>query len=323
MSGVSYEFSAKTVDAAITEGLRHLGVRQDEVAIEVLHEGSRGLLGIGSTNARVRITIPPQPRPGVANAAEPGIESVAEEAAMHAPEEQTAAEETSGVEATDPALAAEHDRVGQAEASVDAEPSIVDETTAGLTTTEAVAEPDQGEAGAAQVDTGEYDEEDEAYDYGDLEPDELSGLATELLSELITHMGFTVEIETSWPEGQGANAPLDLNVVGDDLGMLIGRHGETLASIQYLVRLMVNQRIHRWTNIVVDVDGYKARRAEQLNQMAQRMADQVVRTGRPVALEPMPANERRLVHIALRSHPQVYTESTGEADRRKVQILPK
>jgi spoIIIJ-associated protein len=168
-----------------------------------------------------------------------------------------------------------------------------------------------------------YDEdENKAYD-SDIDPDELADLASSMLVELLDHMGFDADVEIRWPEKRSANAPLDLNVVGENLGILIGRHGETLASIQYLIRLMINQRIHRWTNIIVDVDGYKARRAEQLAHMATRMAEQVIQTGRSVALEPMPANERRLVHIALRNHPQVYTESIGEADRRKVQILLK
>ena len=86
---------------------------------------------------------------------------------------------------------------------------------------------------------------------------------------------------------------------------------------------MVNQRIRQWKNIVVDVEKYKERRVTQLTQLALRMADQVIETGRAVALEPMPANERRIVHLALRDHPTVYTQSSGEEDRRKVHIVPR
>jgi spoIIIJ-associated protein len=86
---------------------------------------------------------------------------------------------------------------------------------------------------------------------------------------------------------------------------------------------MVNQRFHQWKNIVVDVEQYRQRRAEHLVQLALRSADQVARTGRPLSLEPMPANERRIIHLALRDHPQVYTESSGEGERRKIQLLPK
>jgi spoIIIJ-associated protein len=333
MNGVSQEFSAKTVDAAISEGLRALRVSRDQVEIEVLHEGSRGLLGIGSTNARVRITLLPPPVIDTeATDADSALARAEEEAAMHTPTEVEAVEDDKPIGAEDLATAAEYEHVGQehaepvsAEVLPTASPRASTEERApgdgvAASVTERVATEDEP---ASEDEYGEtYDEEEgQAYDYGDLNHEELSELATELLGDLVDHMGFDADVEASW--GQGENAPLNLNVVGDNLGMLIGRHGETLASIQYLLRLMINQRIHRWTNIVVDVDGYKARRAEQLTQMAQRMADQVVRTARPVALEPMPANERRLVHMALRNHPHVYTESTGDADRRKVQILLK
>lgn len=321
MSGTSYEFSAKSVDAAIAEGLRQLGVTRDQVNIDVLHEGSRGLLGIGSSNARIRITVRPKPEPKPEPVEPPPAhEPMAEEAAMHTSTPEAAPpaapdEEADALAAGDLAVAAESEGVGQREVAPAAEEERVDDVVA-----EDLADEDEDEGDYAE----RYDtEEGKAYDYGDINPDELAELASSLLSEMLKHMGVEARIEVSWPEKQGDHAPLNLNVVGGSLGTLIGRHGETLASIQYLIRLMVNQRIHRWTNIVVDVDGYKARRAEQLAHMAERMAEQVIQTGRSVALEPMPANERRLVHIALRNHPRVYTESIGEADRRKVQILLK
>ncbi|OUC07451.1 hypothetical protein RY27_14845, partial [Litorilinea aerophila] len=108
-----------------------------------------------------------------------------------------------------------------------------------------------------------------------------------------------------------------------DLGALIGRRGETLASIQYLLRLMVNQRLKEWKAITVDVEQYKERRITQLTQLALRMAEQVADTGRSIALEPMPPNERRIVHLALRDHPAVFTQSSGEGERRKVNIVAK
>ena len=149
-------------------------------------------------------------------------------------------------------------------------------------------------------------------------------LASEMLLEMVSLMGLDAQVQGSQRQEEDEDeAAIYLNLIGDDLGALIGRHGETLSSMQYLVRLMVNQKLHRWTNIVVDVDGYKDRRAEKLAQMALRMADQVVETGKSVALEPMPANERRLIHIALRNHPHVRTESVGEDTRRKIQILLK
>ena len=116
---------------------------------------------------------------------------------------------------------------------------------------------------------------------------------------------------------------LVLNIVGDDLGMLIGRQNETLSALEFITRLMTNQQTHTRTGFVVDVNGHRAKRAESLRKLALRMADQTVQTGRTVAMEPMPPAERRIVHLALRDHPSVTTQSVGEGDRRKVTIVPK
>ena len=153
--------------------------------------------------------------------------------------------------------------------------------------------------------------------------EELSTLAADLLRELVSLMGFQADVEVSWQipdEGDGERYLL-LDITGSDLRSLIGRRGETLNSIQYLIRLMINQRLRQWKNIVVDVEKYKERRVTQLTQLAQRMAIQVAESGRAVSLEPMPPNERRIVHLALRDHPEVYTQSSGEGDRRKVHIV--
>ena len=117
--------------------------------------------------------------------------------------------------------------------------------------------------------------------------------------------------------------PVVLNITGDDLGILIGRRGETLRALQYLVRLMVSHRLKHWTNLVVDVESYLIRRRRSLESIAQRVAEQVARSGRSQALEPMPPYERRVIHVTLRKHPQVTTQSVGEGERRKVTIIPK
>jgi spoIIIJ-associated protein len=130
-------------------------------------------------------------------------------------------------------------------------------------------------------------------------------------------------MKPSWRLREHNERYLLLDVQGVELGALIGRRGETLESLQYLLRLMVNQRLRKWKNIIVDVEGYKERRVVHLKQLALRTATQVASTGRAVSLEPMPPNERRIIHIALRDHPDVYTESFGEGERRKVQIMAK
>lgn len=299
MSEQSQEFSAKSVDAAIEEGLRQMGVRRDQVEIEVLHEGSRGLLGIGSTAAKVRLTrrALTKPTPAAAPATPP--------TPAPAPAQPSAS----------PVMDAKAANISAA----DTDGSDEDEET------DAPVSPDADTSDAGADSDDDDSPEDDSADYdSDLDHDEVMALGSELLGEMISLMGLDATVEASLRQEEGDDRPaLYLNLVGDDLGSLIGRQGETLASIQYLLRLMVNQKLHRWTNLVVDVDGYKEHRAERLAAMALRMADQVVETGRAVALEPMPANERRLIHIALRNHPSVYTESIGEDTRRKVQILLK
>jgi len=157
---------------------------------------------------------------------------------------------------------------------------------------------------------------------------ELVSTASEVVSRLIDGMGLLGAVEVVDRGGAidpttKEVMPVQINIVGDDLSALIGRRGETLRDFQFLTRLVVSRRMGEWPNLVVDVEGYKAKRASMLTSLAQRMADRVRETGEPVTLEPMPAYERRIVHIALRDAPGVYTESTGEGDARKVQILPK
>ena len=116
---------------------------------------------------------------------------------------------------------------------------------------------------------------------------------------------------------------IHVDIRGNDLSVLIGRRSETLSAFQYVASLIVGKQTEQFIQLIVDVEGYRDRREKQLIQMANRMADQVTKTGRRQTLEPMPSSERRVIHIALRDHPAVRTESTGEEPYRKVVILPK
>ena len=116
---------------------------------------------------------------------------------------------------------------------------------------------------------------------------------------------------------------IQVDIRGKDLSVLIGRRSETLSAFQYVASLIVGKETEQFVQLVVDVEGYRDRREKQLVQMANRMADQVTKTGKRQTLEPMPSSERRVIHIALREHPAVKTESTGEEPYRKVVILPK
>jgi len=277
MAEQSLEFTGKTVDEAVAEGLAQLGLSRSDVSVEILSKGSRGIFGIGSEPARVRLT--PAPKPQTSVAPRPASQP-AQPAPVQPPVDKAEA------------AAAVTEEVLEEEA-----PEFEEEKPAASEERTATAVSDQ----------------------------ELAEMASDMLAEMIRLMGFEATVAASWqePDDQEGDPYLLLDIEGQDLGALIGRRGETLASIQYLVRLMVNQRIRQWKNIVVDVEKYKERRVTQLTQLAQRMANQVVESGRAVALEPMPANERRIVHLALRDHPQVYTQSSGEDERRKVNIVPR
>lgn len=288
MADSGQEFSGRSVDEAIAEGLAKLGLRSNQVEIEVLNRGSRGIFGLGSEPARVRITR-------------------SEPAAPKAP--ATSAPATPAVQAEPPA------------------PSVTqtpDPTPPPVKAEPAAQSPQSSRQRGSNLMDDEGDDGRESEDGDEAETvsdEELATMAIELLNQLVTNMGFEAQVNADWQEADdNGERYLLLDIQGEDVSPLIGRRGETLASIQYLVRLMINQRIKRWKNIVVDVEQYKERRVNQLTQLAKRMADQVEETGRAVSLEPMPANERRIVHLALRDHPAVYTQSSGEGERRKVHI---
>jgi len=116
---------------------------------------------------------------------------------------------------------------------------------------------------------------------------------------------------------------IDVDVRGNDLSVLIGRRSETLGAFQYIASLIVGKEAGQFVQLTVDVEGYRSRREKQLIQMAKRAAEQVAKTGKRQTLEPMPSEERRIIHIALRDHPDVKTESAGEDPYRKVTIIPK
>ncbi len=148
-----------------------------------------------------------------------------------------------------------------------------------------------------------------------------------ILERLLTLMGVAGSIVPQAPpfveEGTEASASVALDVKGDDLGILIGRRGQTLSCLQYIVRLMVGHQTKIWAPIAIDVEGYKQRRYQTLQVFARNIAEQVKATGEPFTLEPMSAYERRIIHLALADHPDVTTESIGVGESRKVVILPK
>ena len=124
------------------------------------------------------------------------------------------------------------------------------------------------------------------------------------------------------PDREGRKS-VYVEVKGKDLGVLIGRRGKTIDAFQRISALIVSKEMSRWVRLSIDVEGHRSRREEQLRRMAEKIAQQVIKSGRSQSLEPMPANERRIVHMSLQNSPDVVTNSTGEDPQRKVVIEPK
>lgn len=156
---------------------------------------------------------------------------------------------------------------------------------------------------------------------------EIAETARAVLETLLDLMEIPASVETVHGELMedrvGVPSSITLNVEGDDLGILIGRRGQTLSCLQYMVRIIVGHQEKVWLPIVIDVEGYKQRRCNALQALAFRVAEQVTQKKEPFALEPMPAFDRRIIHLALVDHQDVTTESSGEGEARRVVIIPK
>jgi spoIIIJ-associated protein len=244
---------APTVDEAVAEGLSELGMGAEAVDVEVLDNGSRGLFGVGSRQARVRLTVK--------------IPNSGPETRVEKP-----------------------------------------------VTEQAKPAPVLSDAGTDEI-------SEEAFAVLD---DNLLFVSRQTVAELLEKMRIPAHVEVRYgdldDEGQ---RPVLVDVEGDDLGLLIGRRAEILNALQYVTNLIVSKQVERWVQVIIDVQGYRARHERQLRQMAQRMADQAMKAGRRQVLEPMSASDRRIIHLELRDHPNVTTQSVGEEPTRKVTIVPK
>ncbi len=312
------EFTGKTVEEAIRAAREEFGVGLDDLDFEILTPGSRGVLGMGAEPARI-LAAPrallggaapkreaaasqplarPGPRPG---APRPGRE----ERRPWVPAREGLRGPGLPPRAPHPERGPRPDRrrerpprVGRPEMSPVAERDVAE-----LSPARASLAAEQAELAAVAA-----------------TPENLA-VAKEVLAELMARMGFRVRIDVI------AGETSRLNIVSEggrqSLGALIGRKGERLSALQHLVNLMLAKRLGVWTRILVDVEDYRGRRERQLRDLARRAAARVVETGKMLQLEPMPALERRWVHLELRDHPAVATQSIGEEPNRRVVVLPK
>jgi spoIIIJ-associated protein len=267
------EISAPDVETAIEQGLQQLNLLRAEVKIEVLDDGSRGVLGIGAKPARVRLT--------------PFAEIEAAEAARAAEAAALAATSAANAEATP------------------------------VSVVPAVTEESADAAMAADVE----DEDDEP-----APKIEGEDLALSIVRTLLDRMGLANALTSArsvFPANSDDEPSIWIDIdMDEDDDLLLNHQHEGLSAMQTIVQTMWSHQVKSSLRVNLDVNGFRARRETQLINMAKRMAERVVASGKPITLEPMSASERRIVHMTLREEPGVTTESTGEGPSRKVQIKP-
>ena len=304
----SIEASGKSVDEAVQQALMRLGKRREDVEIIVLQEPSRGTFGLGSKDARVRVSVRVTPFVARANTSSAiitpemadailGPENL--EVVVIESEEELYEEEEEGEFEDDEEEFEEDEFEDDEEDEEEAAPF--------LATSDSL--PNISEFGDVSAAQGEM-QEVETPSREDVE------ITVDVLQHILRYMNIHATVQV-----RSAN-PLALNIHGinENLGLLIGRRGETLASLQLLVSLIVGHRTKHRMRITIDAENYRERREENLRSLALRVAQQVRNYRRAIALEAMPPNERRIVHMALAESKDIGTESIGEGEERRVVI---
>jgi spoIIIJ-associated protein len=300
----SIEASGKSVDDAVLQALASLKKRRDEVEITVLQEPSRGTFGLGNKEARVRVTV----RSGSTGAI---ITPQMADAILGTEEEEYLEEEEAG-EYDDEEFAEDEEEVFEGdeeeyeESELDDEGPIPSFTPAGSVKYPSEMLSDLGDVSAIE---GEM-QEVETPSNDDVD------ITVDVLRHILQYMNIRALVQVR------STDPLTLNIQGinENLGLLIGRRGETLSALQLLVSLIVGHRTKHRMRIIIDAENYRERREENLRSLALRVAQQVRNYRRSIALEAMPPHERRIVHIALSDSKDISTESIGEGDARRVVI---
>lgn len=271
--------TAKTIEAAVTEGLEKLGISREEAVVHVVEQPSSGLFGlIHKKMAVVDISAPDE------EAEEEAEEDTVEEAS---PVEEAPAAEIPAEEAKE----------------------------------ETSAEEPKAEEAAPEAEEAPAEEKKAEREEPTFDPEEQKKVAEEaktFLAGVFAGMHLAVTMECRMTEER-----IMINLVGDGLGILIGKHGQTLDALQYLTNLAAGKSFRHHYFILLDVENYRERRQDTLEALARRLAGKVKRTGEEIRLEPMAAGERRIIHLALQDDHAVSTDSEGEAPYRYVVIRPK
>lgn len=267
--------TAKTIEAAVAEGLEKLGISREEAVVHVVGQPSSGLFGlIHKKMAVVDISAPDEEaEEDTAEEASPAEEAPAAEIPAEEAKEETPAEEPKAEEAA----------------------------------------PEAEEAPAEEK---KAEREEPTFDLE--EQKKVAEEAKTFLAGVFAGMHLAVTMECRMSEER-----IMINLVGDGLGILIGKHGQTLDALQYLTNLAAGKSFRHHYFILLDVENYRERRQDTLEALARRLAGKVKRTGEEIRLEPMAAGERRIIHLALQDDHAVSTDSEGEAPYRYVVIRPK
>lgn len=306
----SIEASGKSVEDAILQGLARLKKRRDEVEVVVLQEPARGTFGIGNKEARVRVSVRP---------ASLGAVITPEMAdALLGPDETELEDELLEDDVEDEAEFEEVEVEGEDDVYDDEE--YEDEEGEEFEEDELVA-PFTAEAPAAAIAGMLSNIDDISVAEGEMQEVENPSnedvqITVDVLQHILQYMNIRAVVQVR------STSPLSLNIQGinENLGLLIGRRGETLSALQLLVSLIVGHRTKHRMRINIDAENYRERREENLRSLALRVAQQVRNYRRSIALEAMPPHERRIVHIALADSKDISTESIGEGDERRVVI---
>jgi spoIIIJ-associated protein len=286
----SVEVEGEDIDDAIRKALVELGVTRDRAAIEILNDASRGILGFGGRKARVRATV-------------------------RAP----LATSLSEIDERPPARVSRETKPAFGSAARERRPPPASTPEAPARVSRETASDGRGLAPNVHRIRTEVATAPTPTPSPARTPDGLTVKSQQVLEELLTHMGVRCEVSLE-PAADGAT--VSLAVRGESSALLIGKHGQTLDAIEYLLNRIVVREVGSTTRIEVDVEGYRARREQSLAAIAHRMADKVRQTGRPATVDLMNPRDRRIVHMALKDETGVTSRSQGEGFLRKLVILP-
>lgn len=318
------QFSAKTVDEAITRACIELGLSSDRLEIQVISEGSSGFLGIGSKPAVIQVREKETPADEGTTEPEKETPAVAEKPASEADrkEEKVKAENTSSAAVSSNTSVCEK-TPAEENAGTGSEPDTHRRQNSGKASEKKdVKNARKGSYHSDRDESSSREEHEEKpiADHNDEEIAAMKASAEKFLKDIFAAMEMPVQMTMEYSHEEGS---LNIDLEGDDMGILIGKRGQTLDSLQYLVSLVVNREQKNYVRVKLDTEDYRRRRTETLENLAKNIAYKVKRTHRPVSLEAMNPYERRIIHSALQGNRYVETHSEGNEPYRYVVITPK